>query len=113
MTTLVRFMDNPKTGVWANIRMDNGDPCWVGIAQSGVMVKISKVGLMGAKLFDESNVYKCAAAAIKLAEQYPNDLTPSGMQNPVLKSFVNSILHCSNLGQVATVLNSAYEGSNN
>ena len=36
LSKLVRFMDNDRTGRWANIVMGNGDPCWVGIAQTEV-----------------------------------------------------------------------------
>ena len=43
-----------------------------------------------------------------LKESYENDLTPEDMWNPILKSFVNSILHCSNLGWVTRILNEAY-----
>jgi len=53
MTELTRFMDHNWKGRWANIRMDMGDPCWVGIAQTGILVKKSKVGWFGAILYEE------------------------------------------------------------
>ena len=108
MTTFVRFLDNDRRGRWANIKMDNGDPCWVSIAQSGVLIRKSKVGFFGAKLFDESNVYKLAKAAMHLDESYESDLTPEDMWNPILKAFVNTILHSSDLGEVTRILNEAY-----
>lgn len=88
--------------------MDNRDPCWVSIAQSGVLIKKSKIGLLGAKLFDESNLYKISLAVIRLDASYENDLTPDEMSNPVLKVIVNAILHCSNLGEATRILNEAY-----
>ena len=107
MTKLIRFMDDGRKGQWAGIRMDNGDPCWVGIAQTGILVKKSRVGLFGAELYAEKNMYKSAKTALALSEQYPEDLTPGGMRSPVLQSIVNAILHCSNLLEVTRVLNEA------
>ncbi len=108
MTELIRFLDDDRKGRWANIRMDNGDPCWVGIAQTGILVKKSKVGMFGAKLYEEKDIYKAAKTAQALSEKYQGDLTPEEMWNPVLKSIVNAILHCSNLAEVTKVLNEAY-----
>ena len=88
--------------------MDNGDPCWIGITQSGVLVKTSKMSLFRAKLFDESNVYKLEKTAMSLKEKYEDDLTPQEMWNPVLKAFVNTILHCSSLAVVSRILNEVY-----
>ncbi|MHA1170295.1 MAG: hypothetical protein ACTSRU_20910 [Candidatus Hodarchaeales archaeon] len=110
MTELIRFMDDDRKGRWANIRMDNGDPCWVSIAQTGILVKKSKIGLFGAKLYEEKNVYMAARTAEALMEMYSDDLTPAEIWNPVLKSIVNAILHCTNLAKVTRVLNEAYKG---
>ncbi len=88
--------------------MDNGDPCWIGITQSGVLVKTSKISLSRAKLFDESNVYRLAKTARSLNEKYEDDLTPQELWNPVLKALVNTILHCSSLAEVSRILNEVY-----
>jgi len=109
MTELIRFLDDDRKGRWANIRMDNGDPCWIAVAQSGVLVKKSKVGLFGAKLYVEENIFKVAKAVQALSVQYPKDLTPDEICDPALKSIVNAILHCSDLGEAARVLNNAHE----
>ncbi len=29
MPELIRFLDNNRKGRWANLRMDNGDSCWI------------------------------------------------------------------------------------
>jgi hypothetical protein len=107
MTELIRFFDDDHKGRWANIVMDNGDPCWVSIAQTGVLVKKSKIGLFGAKLYEEKNIYKAAKTAKSLNIQYPDDITPTEMWNPVLKSIVNAVLHCHNLAEVTRILNEA------
>jgi hypothetical protein len=87
--------------------MDNGDPCWISIAQTGILVKKSKIGLFGARLFEEKNVYKAAKTAQVLSAQYPDDLTPVEIRSPALKSIVNAVLHCDNPAEVTRVLNEA------
>jgi len=109
MTELIRFLDDDRKGRWANIRMDNGDPCWVSIAQTGILEKKSKVGFLGAILYEEKDIYKAAKNAQALSDKYLNNLTPEEMWNPVFKSIVNAILHCNNLPEVTLVLNEACE----
>ncbi len=106
MTRLHSYQDS-RTGCYANIRMENGDPCFVGVAQTGVLVKKSRVGFFGAKLYEEKRTYDAAMTAKALAYLYPDRLTPTNMTNPVLNAFTNAILHCSTLGEVACVLNEA------
>ena len=108
MTKLTGFMDNDGKGLWANIRMDNGDPCWIGIAKTGITVKKSRIGLFGAKLYEEKNLFLAARKAAGLGEQFPNDLTPPEMRNPVLKSLVNAVLHCRTIVEVTKVLNEEF-----
>ena len=104
-TELLRFMDDDQRGRWANIRMTNGDPCWIGIAQSGILVKKSRIGLFGAKIYDEKDLPKAAAMAQFLEELFDEDLTPPEMWNPVLVAFVNAVLRCDDLASAAVILN--------
>ena len=46
MTKLSLYLDGGVKGCWSNIRMDNDDPCWIGIADTGVSIKKSKIGIM-------------------------------------------------------------------
>ena len=108
MTVLIRFLD-ANTGRWANLRMDNDDPCWISVAQIGVLVKKSNVGLFGTKLYDQRDIYKAASTAKALWEQYTEDKTPPGMTDPVLKAFANAALHCSSLAEVKRILDQVDE----
>ena len=103
MTKLHNFKDGAN-GCFANVRMDNDDPCFISVAQSGVLVKKSKLGILGAKLYEESNVYTAAKNAERLHAKYP-DRTPTDMTNPVLKAFTNTALNCSSLAELTNVLN--------
>ena len=106
MTKLHSYKDS-AAGCFANVRMDNGDPCFISVAQIGVLVKKSKLGFLGAKLYDEKRVYEAAMTAKALAYLYPERLTPADINNPVLNAFTNAVLHCSTLAEVTRVLNEA------
>ncbi len=107
MTNLLRFLDAGPKGVWANIRMDNNDPCWIGVADTGVLVKRSKIGMFGAKLYDEKPP-KAAVTAIGLHNLFVDDLTPTDMRHPLLKAFANAVLHCPDLEEAKLLLNDHY-----
>lgn len=106
MAHLHSYRDGPS-GCFANIRMDSGDPCFVSIAQTGVLVKKSKLGWFGATLYNEKEVDPVAVTAMALTYLYPNKVTPPGITNPVLNAFVNAILHCLTLPEVTLILNHA------
>lgn len=107
MNKLISFYDDEHKGRRANIRMDNGDPCWISINQARILVKKSKIGIFGPKLYERKNMSKAARTAKVLSCQYLDDLTPDGMRDPVLKSIVNAVLHCSDLAEATRVLNEA------
>jgi hypothetical protein len=86
--------------------MDNGDPCYISVARSGVLVKRSRIGFLGAKLY-EQGVCDAAMTAKDLAYLLDERLAPEDITNPVLRSFTNAVLHCSTLEEATRILNSA------
>ncbi|MDP3052927.1 MAG: hypothetical protein Q8N22_03190 [bacterium] len=105
---LIAYADVEGKACWARFRMPNNDPCWLSVAQGGIVVKKSIIGLFGAELYKETNVYYVGNTAKALSERYSDNLTPTNMRNPVLKAFSNTILHCSDLPEVVHILNSAF-----
>jgi hypothetical protein len=108
MAEMQNFSDGKHT-CYANVQLDSGDPCYISVAQTGVIVKKSRIGLFGAALYKESVVYKAAMTAKALDHLYPNSRTPPGLNNPVLKAFTNAVLHCSSPTEVTLVLNQAID----
>jgi len=104
MTRLVRFQDHDSKR-FACIKLASGAPIWVSIARTGVLVKRSKLGLMGEILYKEKNVHEIAEKAKTLAKLYPDDVTPHNLADPVFRGFVNAILRCSDVIGVMRVLN--------
>jgi|TARA_Y100000294_G_C8335832_1_gene248611 hypothetical protein len=87
--------------------MDNNDPCWIGVAHTGVLVKKSQIGLFGSKLYDEK-ITVSSNTAVGLSKRFQTSLTPPDMQHPLLKAFTNAALHCSDIDEVRRVLNDDY-----
>ncbi len=71
MTKLHSYKDS-GSGCFANIRMDNGDPCFISVAQTGVRVRKSRLGFFGAKLYDK-RVRTATRTAQALAGMYPRE----------------------------------------
>ncbi len=108
MTRLHSFKDN-KGGCFSNSRMDNGDPVYISVAATGVLVKRSKIGFFGPKLYESRTAYDAAETARALFGLFPDYVGPQGMANAALRSFTNAVLHCSSTAEVAVVLNTAVE----
>jgi len=105
MSKLIEFLDDTRKGHWANVRMDDGAPCWIIISRTGISVKKSTINLFGSKLYEEKSIYVAAKTAETLSLLHTDDLTPAAMQNPVLKAFTNAVLHCHSLTEAVTLLN--------
>jgi len=108
MTEIHSYQDN-KLGCYANIRMDNGDPVWISVAQTGVVIKKSKLGLFGPKLFVSRDAYHAAKAAEVLDGQFDDTNIPEGysFSNPVLKAIVKACLSCSRIEEFTLLVNEA------
>lgn len=106
MTRILAFMDTDRAR-WARFRMADGEPCWVGIAATGILVKRSKLGLFGRKIYEEKNLDRAARLMGALDEAFPFDGTPEDLSSPVLQPVANAILHCQSLEEVQKVLHSA------
>jgi hypothetical protein len=78
MGEMRNFSDNGLT-CYANVKLDSGEPCFISIAQSGILVKRSRLGLFGPALYKQSDVYKNAMTAKALHYLYPAQKTPAGI----------------------------------
>lgn len=104
MPEILHFSETVGCGL--TVRLDSGEPCLLSVAQSGVLVKKSRFGLLGAILYNEKNTYLAAKTAMALAAIYPQRL-PLEIVNPVLSAFGNAIWQCSTAAEVARTLNEA------
>ncbi len=115
MPKLLRSSETAGCG--ATIELENGEVVYVSIAQTRVLVrrwdmnggliKSLLSNFFGAKLYNESSVYKNAQTARALSLMYPEQASPLCFKNPVLAAFSNAIWHCASTAEVCAVLNEA------
>jgi hypothetical protein len=115
MPTLLRSSETHGCG--ATIKLDNGEVVYVSIAHVGVLVrrwdmsggffKTLMSNFFGAKLYNESSVYKNAQTAQALTMMFPDQAPELNFNNPVLAAFANAIWNCGAAAEVCTVLNEA------
>jgi hypothetical protein len=96
---------NHHTSSYAKLTLSNGDPILISLAQSGILVKKTKFGILGAKLYEETNIFKAAMTAKALTVFFENCIAPKEIQNPVLREFVNGVMICQTAAEVTILLN--------
>ena len=102
MAQLGRYSDGRLT-CYANITLDNGDPIYISVAQAGVVVKRSKTGLMGKKLYNggaEQTARKCQS----LHETFGSTPVDPGVTNPALRVFVQAALNSDSATDLEKIL---------
>jgi len=96
-------------GMASVVRMDNGDPVHISVRGSGVIVRHSRLGFLGAKLYESTSYDDAASTAKDLHGLYCSQLTPPGMNEPVLMAFTKAVLHCSTVAEIMDILNTTDE----
>jgi hypothetical protein len=71
MAKLVKFMDG-KFSCWSRVDLDNSDPIWISVSHTEVMVKKSRWGILGEKLY-KANAYESNLTASALLTIYWDD----------------------------------------
>lgn len=100
-TYLDSFADD-GTRCFANFRMKNGDPVFLSIAQTGVLIKKSTTGITGETLYEDKGL----DIAKKISEgkiSVKKDI-PKGMHNYALKLFSHIILSVNSIQELKKVL---------
>ena len=97
------------TGCGVTLRLDNGEPCLISVAQTGVRVRKTRFGFLGSILFDEKNVYLAARTAMGLHELFPRWMLPVTIKNPVLSAFANAAWQSPSAAAVAVTFGKALQ----
>ncbi len=104
VTRLVKFSDHMLKGKWARIIMSDEQPCFIAVGPRSLVLKRSKTGIVGPRLFEIRRLQHLEKIAASLNQQFPKDLTPAGMTNSLLRPIVNAVLHCRDLDETLTTL---------
>lgn len=91
--------------------MSNGDPIWISIARTGVIVKRSRLGLMGTILLKESNALILGRIYEAINKQVLECKTPSNMTNPLLKVLTQAALDADSGSQLKIRLDDLSSGA--
>ena len=108
MGKVLAFSHPPKVGHWCRIQMDDGDPCWISIGKDTVIIKKSKLGIFGKKIFEKGPIIEIYARLSKLDEMFPKKLTPEDMTSLALKYFTNAALNSSSLDEFKVALDKIF-----
>ena len=107
MSSMIDYVDIPGKACWSSVLLDSGEPIWISIAQNGIMVKQSRLGILGTKLFHETNMSRCVDVADALHRMIDFYTTPDGLQNPVLRVFTQTALNSRTSKDFATFVSNA------
>ena len=106
MTGINRYSDDLVKGKWARMVMADGNPCYVAIGPRSIVIKKSKSGIFGPRIYEIRDIESIERIVDVLIEKFPQDLTPHGMTNGILRPVVNAVLHNKTLEQVAGLFKS-------
>lgn len=106
MSKLIAYKDNDKQ-CWSRINLSSGEPVWISIAQTGVLIKRSRLGIRGAILFDENEIIACGDIARSLNEQIDQYNLPDQISNAVLKAFTQTALDSGSATELCSKLSKA------
>jgi hypothetical protein len=116
MAKLVKFMDG-KVFCWSRVDLDNGDPIWISVSQTGVIVKKSKWGILGEKLYKanayESNLTAGALLTIYWDEGIKEEYEViNRMSNPLLSAFTLAAMVSKSANELSIHLKTARKSAN-
>lgn len=89
----------------ATVRMNNGDAVHIVVTATGVSVRWSRFGLVGRTLYRTDTLEQAKATARRLEAVGNGQLTPPGMDDPLLKTFTRAVLRCSTVTEASELLN--------
>jgi hypothetical protein len=104
-TKLILYRDTQRH-CWARVDLASGEPIYISVARSGIIVKRSSLGLFGRKLY-RSNIHRAAITARALEAQTRSRLTPDDMTSPALRAFTQAALEARSSDELASRLNNA------
>jgi len=100
MGRLIRFEE--RHARYARVDLESSDPIWISIAQAGVVVKRSRLGLFGRDLYNETNLKTVVAHCRELDKLFL--APPETMTDPVLGPFTGAALGARNAAALEVLL---------
>ena len=108
MGILKKFKDSTFQ-CWSRVDLPNGDPIWISIAQTGVLIKKSKLGLKGEVLYQSKDIELISRLGARLSLSLNEFDTPENMKNVPLKVFTQIALESSSIEEFCSRISLAEE----
>lgn len=108
MNEVVRFLDN-RVNCWSRVNLLNGDPIWISIAQSGVVVRRSRLGLAGWILYKEANAHRVTQTVQAIEKKIGTASCPQGMHSRFLRGFTSAAIASDSAASLTQLLNTICE----
>jgi hypothetical protein len=103
MAKLIDFIDD-RFGCRSRVQLDNGELIWIRINNAGVLIKKSRFGIFGQKLFNVSEPDKLIGTIISLNKQINYYSISQDINNLVLRLFTQIALNCNTTYEIKEVL---------
>ena len=104
------------TSSWAALRLDDGSPCFVSVANTGVLIKKSRLGLFGKIVFKQNSTLS-TRVGFMLSEFFPerSTLFPRDLYRNhfILSTFSNALLHLQSIDEASLVFAGILEAITN
>lgn len=99
-----RFEDGGTPYRWAALTLPSGDPCWIEVASTGVLVKVSTNGAFGRLLFGSHKQAELVRLGDFLDTRFEHVPVPPGGEHPLFRAVVRCALACHSIAELRTLL---------
>lgn len=103
MNKLISYKDTAFQ-CWSRVNLDNGDPIYIGIASTSIVVRRGRFGLFGKSLYVETNLDRMTKACIALEDAIDIYTIPD-MNSPVLRVFTQATMDSDSADSLSIQLN--------
>jgi hypothetical protein len=100
MGALIRVREQKAR--YSRVDLESSDPVWISVAQTGVVVKRSRLGLLGTVIYSESNLRHVVAHCRHLDALVHGPAVP--FSDPVLGPYTRAALSARNMGALRALL---------
>ena len=134
MSAILDFVDREGGARFSAVQLDSGEPVWISIARTGVLIKQSRIGLFGAVLFQDSidarrigkTIYieftgdarannalarRCSDLADNLERQFKTYTIPSGIRHFLLRALTQTALNSKSSIELIDTITQAHSAS--
>ena len=93
---------NGRPGFGATVKMESGETYSVSFAHNGVLVKKTRFGIFGPKIYEVEDFGEMVEMVEKLNDLFPENKLPVEFENPIIRAFANAIWQSYSCSQLSS-----------